>query len=70
MDTLTTINVPYILGHSVLVVLWWISLWILAEEMILLISQDKRHKKMIVCITIIIFIIFYCYVNKQFSLQM
>jgi len=70
MDTLTTINVPYILSHSVLVVLWWISLWILAEEMILLISQDKRHKKMIVCIAIIIFIIFYCYVNKQFSLQM
>jgi hypothetical protein len=64
------INVPYVLGHSMLVILWWISLWIIAEEFILYLSQDKKHKKVAICIAIVSLIVFYCHVNKSFSLQM
>jgi hypothetical protein len=64
------VNVSYVIGHSVLVILWWISLWFLAEEFILYLSQDKKHKKVAICIAIVIIIVFYCYSNKSFSLQM
>ena len=71
MDQSTgTINIPYVLSHSMLVILWWISLWFLAEETILFISDDKKHKKIAVCVVIVTMIAFYCYVNKSFSLQM
>lgn len=64
------VNIPYVLSHSMLVILWWISLWFLAEEFILYLSQDKKHKKIAICIGIVTLIVFYCYVNESFTLQM
>jgi len=69
MDTPTTINVPYLLSHSVIVVLWWIGLWTLAEEALIFISGNKKNKKLAICVIIVISIIFYSYMNKSFSLQ-
>jgi len=51
--------VPGTLGVSIIIIMWWVSIWILIEEAILYVSADKRHLKLYVC-TLIIIIITLC----------
>ena len=53
------------LGTSILVILWWVSMWFMIEEAILFISGNKRHIKMIVCLFIIVSVVLTCSVFPQ-----
>ena len=37
------------MSTSVLVILWWVSVWAMIEEAILFVSGNRKHIKMIVC---------------------
>jgi hypothetical protein len=54
-----TVAVPGMLGTSVLIIVWWVSIWILIEEAIEYISGDKRHVKLYVCVILIVVISLY-----------
>ena len=53
------------LGTSILVILWWVSMWFMIEEAILFISGNKRHIKMIVCLFISVSVVLTCSVFPQ-----
>lgn len=59
MSNTDTLAVPNILGTSVLIIVWWVSVWILIEETIEYISGDKRHVKLYVCVILIVLISVY-----------
>ena len=54
-----TVAVPGMLGTSILIIVWWVSIWILIEETIEYISGDKRHVKLYVCVILIVLISMY-----------
>lgn len=37
------------IGTSILVILWWVSMWLIIEEGILFVSGNRKHIKMLVC---------------------
>ena len=54
-----TVAVPGMLGTSVLIIVWWVSVWVLIEETIEYISGNKQHVKLYVCVILIIIISIY-----------
>ena len=52
-----------IVSVSIISVLWWVVLWFLFEEIILLVSGNKRHLKVLICITIAALIYMYVIIN-------
>ena len=59
MQNNNIVAVPSLLGTSVLIIVWWVSVWILIEEAIEYISGDKRHIKLYVCVILIVLISLY-----------
>ena len=53
------------LGTSVLVILWWVSIWFMIEEAILFVSGNKRHIKLLVCLIISVSVVMVCSVFPQ-----
>jgi hypothetical protein len=58
--------IPGILGTSFIIILWWVSLWLIVEESISFISGDKRHVKMSICVMIIVILTVYAHVDTTF----
>ena len=48
------------LGSSVIVILWWVSIWVLIEEGIEFVSGNRKHIKLAVCLTIIFGVVVTC----------
>jgi hypothetical protein len=48
-----------IFGVSLISILWWVAVWFLFEEIIILTSGNKRHLKIMICLTIIMLIVIY-----------
>ena len=45
---------------SILVILWWVSLWILIEEGIVFVSGNRKSIKLLVCAVIVVCILIAC----------
>jgi hypothetical protein len=63
-------NTYDMLSHSFLIIMWWVSLWLLAEETIIYVSGNKKHIKMSICVVMICIIAFYSFMNPTFALKM
>jgi hypothetical protein len=59
--------VPVMLTTSIIIILWWVSLWLIAEEAIDFMSGDKRHRKMAICFFIIAAIVVYAHYFPLFA---
>lgn len=55
-----------ILGSSVVVILWWVSVWVLIEEGIEFVSGNRKHLKLAVCLIIIFGIVLTCALFPQY----
>jgi len=49
-----------ILGSSVIVILWWASIWVLIDEGIEFVSGNRKHIKLAVCLIIVFGILVTC----------
>lgn len=58
--------IPGALGTSILIILWWVSLWIILEELIDYASSSKRHLKIAICGFVIVLIVVYSHVRPTF----
>jgi len=58
--------VPGVLSTSVLIILWWVALWLILEESISFLSGDKRHRKIAICVIIIVIITIYAHIYPHF----
>ena len=48
------------MSTSILVILWWVSLWILIEEGIVFVSGNRKSIKLLVCAVIVVSILIAC----------
>jgi hypothetical protein len=48
------------MSSSILVILWWVSMWAIIEEGILFVSGNRKQIKMLVCAIIIAIVIITC----------
>jgi hypothetical protein len=62
-----SIVVPGVLGTSAVIIIWWVSLWLIIEETIAYVSGDKRHIKLAVCTLIIIILTIYAHIQPTFA---
>ena len=52
-----------IFGVSIVSILWWVAIWFLFEEIIIFTSGNKRHFKVLICLSIVLIIILYAQFN-------
>lgn len=48
------------MSMSILVILWWVSVWILIEEGIVFVSGNRKSIKLLVCAVIVTGILIAC----------
>ena len=48
------------LGASILVILWWVSIWFMIEEAILFVSGNRRNVKILICLFISVSVVITC----------
>ena len=48
------------MSMSIVVILWWVSLWILIEEGIVFVSGNRKSIKLLVCAVIVVGILIAC----------
>lgn len=48
------------MSTSILVILWWVSVWILIEEGIVFVSGNRKSTKLLVCAVIVAGILIAC----------
>jgi hypothetical protein len=59
--------VPDVLGTSAIIIIWWVSLWLIIEETIVYVSGDRRHVKLAICTLIVIVLSFYAHIYPAFT---
>jgi len=67
MNDTESVVVPGVLGTSIIIIIWWVTLWLIIEETIVYLSGDKRHIKISICVVIIIIISIYAHVFPKFA---
>jgi hypothetical protein len=65
-----SVVVPGVLGSSALIILWWVSLWLIAEETIEFLSGNKRHIKLSICVIVIVIITVYAHMYPKFAIKL
>ena len=53
-------DLTFHMSTSILVILWWVSMWLIIEEGILFVSGNRKHIKMLVCALIIVGVLITC----------
>ena len=48
------------MSMSILVILWWVSMWLIIEEGILFVSGNRKQIKILVCAVIIVGVLLTC----------
>jgi len=67
MNDTESVVVPGVLGTSIIIIIWWVTLWLIVEETIVYLSGNKRHLKLSICVVIIIIISIYAHVFPKFA---
>lgn len=53
-------DLTFQMSTSILVILWWVSMWLIIEEGILFVSGNRKHIKMLVCALISVGVLITC----------
>ena len=57
---MATADLTFHMSMSILVILWWVSMWLIIEEGILFVSGNRKQIKMLVCAVIIVIVLITC----------
>ena len=57
---MATTELTFQMSTSILVILWWVSMWLIIEEGILFVSGNRKQIKMLVCAVIIVGVLLTC----------
>ena len=57
---MATTDLTFQMSTSILVILWWVSMWLIIEEGILFVSGNRKQIKMLVCAVIIVIVLITC----------